>query len=151
MDKVIEIILETDDVGKGINGSIKFIQEEAEKLRKNEVPIEKLVLSKKLSKPMTDYDNKAIHSVVAKKMLSRGKKVEIGDRVSYLIMNNGKKLISDKAEDVEYVIENNLIGNIDKEYYITHQLLAPVSRVLEVLGIKNINVDGKRQRTLMDF
>lgn len=108
-------------------------------------------MSKKFSKPLTWYDGKAVHAMVVKKMLSRGKKVEIGDRVSYFVMNNGKKLISEKAEDVEYVIKERMVKDIDKEYYIYKQLLAPVGRVMEVLGVRGIDVETKRQKSLMDF
>lgn len=151
MDNVIEIILNEEDISKGINESVKFIQNEASRLRKGEVNIEKLVMSKKFSKPLTWYDGKAVHAMVVKKMLSRGKKVEIGDRVSYFIMNNGKKLISEKAEDVEYVIKERMVKDIDKEYYIYKQLLAPVGRVMEVLGVKEIDVETKKQKSLMDY
>lgn len=151
METVVEILLNEEDVGKGINESIKFIQGEADRLRKGKVDIEKLVLSKKLSKMITG-DYKAVHVSVAKKMVSRGKKVEVGDRISYFIMNNGKKLISEKAEDVDWVVNEGLTDKIDVEYYINHQLLPPVGRMLEVLGVKvgSINVDSG-QKLLMDF
>lgn len=151
MDRVIDIILNESDIGKGISESTKFIQDEANKLRKGEIDINRLVLSKKLSKPLTAYDGKSVHAMVAKRMLSRGKKVEIGDRVSYLIMNNGKRLISEKAEDVDWVKKERMLHKIDNEYYINHQLLPPVSRVLGVLGVKEIFADDKKQKSLMDY
>lgn len=150
MDSIIEILLESKDVTEGINKSMKYMSDEASKLIDGKVSLSKIVLSKKLSVPLTSSDNKAIHVVVAKKMLARGKKVEMGDRISYIITNNGKKLISEKAEEVELVETG--IYKVDTDYYIQHQLIPPVSRIFEVLGVKDkdIIVD-KRQASLLDY
>lgn len=150
MDNVIEILLGDEDVGSGIKKSIQFVKNEANRLIDGNVILDKLVLSKKLSKPLTSYDAKAVHCMVAKKMAARGKSVEIGDRVSYIITNNGKKLISDKAEEVELVRDGNF--KIDHDYYIQHQLLPPVMRVFEVIGVKDKSIlQDRRQSSLLDY
>lgn len=150
MDNVIEILLGDEDVGSGIKKSIQFVKNEANKLIDGNIILDKLVLSKKLSKPLTSYDAKAVHCIVAKKMTSRGKSVEIGDRISYIITNNGKKLISDKAEEVDLVKDGKF--KVDNDYYIQHQLLPPVMRVFEVIGVKDKSIlQDRRQSSLLDY
>lgn len=150
MDNVIEILLGNDDVGSGIKNSIQFVKDECNRLIDGNVILDKLILSKKLSKPLTSYDAKAVHCMVAKKMNARGKSVEIGDRVSYIITNNGKKLISEKAEEVELVREGKF--KVDYDYYIQHQLLPPVMRVFEVIGVKDKSIlQDRRQKSLLDY
>ncbi len=150
MNKVIETLLGEEDVVVGIKKSIQFVKDEANNLIDGSVNLEKLVLSKRLSKPLTTYDAKAVHCMVAKKMMARGKSVEIGDRVSYIITNNGKKLISDKAEEVELVKEGKF--KIDTDYYIQHQLLPPVMRVFDVVGVKDKSIlQDRRQASLLDY
>lgn len=162
MDKVVEILLKEKNVSIATKKIKYMIQIQADTLKESKGIvenlisinlIEKLILSKKLSKILTLYDAKAIHWTVAKKMMQRGKQVEVGDRVSYLILNNGKKLISDKAEDADYVIQGKSEFKIDTDYYIYSQLLPPIMRVLEAIGFKETStlVVDKKQKTMMDY
>lgn len=152
MDNVIEAIMYEDDIKVGIKKSIELVKEETEKLRRGITNIEKLVLSKKLTMPLTSYDSKAVHVAVAKKMMKRGKKVEIGDRISFFILDNGKKLVSERAEDVEYVMSHRDECKISNEYYIAYQLIPPIERVLNVLGVSgSVLRFDRRQKSLMDY
>lgn len=149
MDNVIETLLEEEDVGSGIKKSIQLVRDESEKLIDGKIDLDKLVLSKKLSKLITG-DYKAVHVSVAKKMVARGKKADAGDRISYIITNNGKKLISEKAEEVELVKEGKF--KVDTDYYIHHQLLPPVMRVFDVLGVKDKSIlEDRKQMSLFDY
>ena len=152
LEKAINIILFEEKVDVGIKKMIDMIQNESEKLKKGEIDIRKLTLSKQLTKPITTYDNKAVHVQVAIKMKQRGNPSEIGDRIQYFIMDNGKKLISEKAEEAEYVMQGKSKDKIDYNYYIHNQLYPPIIRMLKVLGVseKQLTKD-KRQHLLSDY
>jgi len=103
-----DLILYEKDVLIGTKKVIEFIRNEANKLKNGKIDPHKLILSKSLSKPLTAYDNNAIHVKVAIKMKERGHPSEVGDRIQYIVMDNGKKLIGDQAEEAEYVIKELL-------------------------------------------
>ncbi len=141
MSKVIDFILKEKNIQDGINKSIELVKEQAELLKNDKIDIKSLVLSKKLTKLITLYDNKAVHVQVAIKMKERGHASEVGDRIQFIILDNGKKLISEKAEEAELVIRNPDKYKVDKDYYLYKQLLPPLigsatrRGVLELLGV----------------
>ena len=152
LEKAINIILFEEKVDVGIKKLIDFTRNEAEKLKRGEIDIHKLLLSKQLTKPITNYDNNAVHVKVAILMKERGRPSEVGDRIQYIIIDNGKKLIGDRAEASDYVISGKCNYKIDYDYYINKQLFPPIIRILKVLGIseKLLTID-KKQKTMMDY
>ncbi len=163
LEEVINILLKEKIIANGIKKTTSLVRDEADKLKdtngdidklKDIGIIEKLILSKKLSKIITSYDAKAAHWMVAKRMMQRGKKVEIGDRIHYFIMNNGKKLISEKAEEADYVLQGKSEFKIDYNYYVNYQLVQPILRTLEAIGFKggiSALIIDKRQRLISDY
>lgn len=151
-ENVIDILLNEEDVNIATKKVIDYIRDEADKLRDGKIDIQKIILSKKLTKPITSYDNDAIHVKVAIKMKERGHPSEVGDRIQYLIIDNDKKLVGDKAEEAEYVISGQCNYKIDYNYYIDKQLNPPVGRILDVIGSnKDLLKVDKKQKTMMDF
>jgi hypothetical protein len=63
----------------------------------------------------------------------------IGDRVGFVIVK-GLQLVSERAEDPEYVKKHGL--KIDSKYYIESQLLPPLERVFEAIGINRSELIG---------
>ena len=152
LTNVVDIILHEDNVIVGTKKIIDFIRDEAERLKNGKIDIQKIILSKKLTKPIVKYDNDAVHVKVAIKMKERGKTSEVGDRIQYIIMDNGKSLIGDRAEDADYVMSGKSKDKIDYDYYINKQLFPPVGRILDVIGSnKDLLKVDKRQKTMLDF
>lgn len=152
MTSVIDIILHEKDISVVSKKIIDFTLNEIEKLKNGKVDIQKIIMSKGLKKPIVSYDNNAVHVKVAIKMKERGKPSEVGDRISYIIVDNGKNLIGDKAEEADYVINGKCPYKIDYDYYISKQLIPPIGRILESIGInKDLLKMDKYQRTMMDF
>jgi DNA polymerase I len=152
LEKAINIILFEEKVDVGIKKMIDLIQNEAEKLKKGQIDIRKLTLSKQLTKATTYYSNDAVHVKVAILMKQRGRPSEIGDRIQYIVVDNGKKLIGDRAEEADHVISGKCPYKIDTNYYINNQLYPPVLRMLKVLGVdKNQLTRDERQHLLSDY
>ena len=62
----------------------------------------------------------------------------------------GSGLLADKAEDPEYVKDNNL--SLDVNYYIKKQILPPVERILREFGVDASFLDyDEKQKGLGDF
>lgn len=144
---IIDKLLKEKDINKGIKESIEIVKNEIKMLKNDEIDLDKLILTNKLTKPITSYDNKEPHVSVAIKMAERGKRSEVGTRIEYIIIDNGEKLVSKQAEEADYVKEKGL--KIDYEYYINKQILNPVMRIFGVLGIRsevlNVALDDKQQ------
>jgi len=70
----------------------------------------------------------------------------VGDRVNFVIVA-GPELVSKRAEDPEYVLEKGL--KIDAKYYIENQVLPPIERIFEAVGIKkNVLFSNGKQISL---
>lgn len=99
----------------------------------NSEALEKFIVSKALR---SDYKNNAQpHVFVANKILRRtGMAVPSGARVPFVIVRddaNPKALIAERAEDPEHVRANGI--KLDVQYYITHQLMSPITTLLELM------------------
>lgn len=85
-----------------------------------------------LTQDADDYENKAAHVELAKKMKKRDLATApaVGDRVPYVIVKAAKGAKAyEKAEDPIYALRNNL--PIDCQHYLDHHLAQPLMRLFE--------------------
>ncbi len=133
---VIEIILKRDDP----KAALKYFRGVVGDLLKKKIPLEKLVVTKSMSKAPKSYAGMQPHIELVKKMQTRnGEAPGVGDRIGYVIVK-GTGLLSKRAEDPIYVMEKGL--EIDAQYYIENQLLPPVERIFGVLGFTKSEILG---------
>jgi len=105
-------------------------------------PLEQFIVSKALR---ANYANPRSqpHVQVANKIRERrGYPVTSGERVPYVFIEDSKNmdgLISSRAEDPQHVRENPDI-KVDALYYITNQLMSPITALLEVL-VDNVEAE----------
>lgn len=126
---LIDMILESSNPER----PLQFIDEQRRELLAGNVPMEKLVLSKRLA---SEYKNNNLaHVVVRNKMRERapGSEPQSGDRVQFVILPHPKKTAKmyEKAESYEYARDNGL--PLDYAYYLKHQFENPVADLLEPL------------------
>tara|TARA_B110000046_G_C13021529_1_gene411508 strand:- start:653 stop:3814 length:3162 start_codon:yes stop_codon:yes gene_type:complete len=100
----------------------------------DEVPIQDYKISKSLRKDYKSDDLPHVH--VSAKMAQRqpGSEPQVGDRVPYVLLHlkkNPKAKTFEKAEDIGYVIRNPETCKIDRLYYVEHQIVKPICRLLE--------------------
>jgi len=142
--RTLEIILKDQNPKAAIN----YIKEILLKLEKNEIAIEKLVVTKSISKPLKQYKGIQPHVELVKKMRKRDPSSTpgVGDRVGFVIIK-GLQLMSDRAESPEYIKQNNL--KIDSKYYVESQIIPPLERVFEAMGIDKTELISTGKQILL--
>ncbi|MBI3413300.1 MAG: DNA polymerase elongation subunit [Candidatus Aenigmarchaeota archaeon] len=147
MNKTIEIILKRGDTKEALN----YFNGVMKDLTENKIPIEKLVITKSITKSPSSYAGVQPHIELVKKMQKRNSQDApgVGDRVGYVIIK-GNQLLSKRTEDPDYVKEKRL--EIDPVYYVENQLLPPIERIFIALGFTKSELLGKgRQASLMEL
>ncbi|MBM3303549.1 MAG: hypothetical protein FJY76_00490 [Candidatus Aenigmarchaeota archaeon] len=144
---VLETLLKADDV----RGALKYFKAVVGQLVAGQIELQKLVVTKTMTKSAGAYDGKQPHIQLVKKMQQRspGEAPGIGDRISYVIVK-GRDLLSNRTEDPEYVRERGL--QTDPQYYIENQLLPPIERIFRGLNISKSELLGNgKQMGLFDI
>ena len=141
----LNIILREKDTNK----ASKYVRNIINDLATGKIPLEKLSITKGVTKSVDKYDGIQPHVELAKKLMKRDRtRTVIGERLEYVIIK-GNQLLSKRAEDPAYVREKGL--QIDPEYYIYNQLLPPLERIFEVCGISSSElIEGVKQKSLFD-
>ncbi|UCD07862.1 MAG: DNA polymerase elongation subunit [Candidatus Aenigmatarchaeota archaeon] len=142
MKEVIDLIVKMDSVKEATH----YFGGVVNKLLVGEIPIQKLVITKTMTKLPDHYAGMQPHIELVKKIRTRspGDAPGIGDRIGYVIVK-GTGLLSKRAEDPVFVVEKGL--QTDSKYYIENQLLPPVERIFGALGISKSELLGNGKQT----
>lgn len=120
-----------------LQGAVQYVKGVIADLLQNRMDLSLLVISKGLTQDADDYETKAAHVELAKKMRKRDPATapQVGDRVPYVIIKAAKGAKAyEKAEDPIYALEHNL--PIDAQHYLEHHLENPLMRIFEPI-LKN--------------
>jgi DNA polymerase alpha subunit A len=140
---VTEQILSGQDSEIVVQAIFSHLEELAVKMRTGELPLEKYVITKGLSKHPNEYpDAKSQpHVQVAKMMLGANKPVNKGDHIPYVITaplqkegddpNAKVPSAAERARHPEEIARSNGVLKPDVEWYLTQQILPPVSRLCD--------------------
>jgi len=137
-EKVLNIILKEQDAKKAFD----YVTDVINKLRKKEIPLEKLVIFTQLQKDMDSYTAVGPHVAVAQRMKALGKLVGAGSMIKYIV-TEGKGRIRDRAK----LVEETSQSEYDAEYYIKNQIIPSVGKIFEVLGYKEEEILGKSEES----
>lgn len=141
--KVIEAILKEGKPEK----AIEIVRQKVKELREGKTKKEELIIYSQIKKAIESYESIGPHVAAAKKAIARGKSIEEGSVIGYIITKSGKT-ISDKAQLEEYVNE----GNYDAEYYIKNQVIPAVIKIIREFGYNEEDlIEGGRQASLNSF
>ncbi|MAG22055.1 MAG: DNA polymerase [Candidatus Diapherotrites archaeon] len=125
----------------------QIIMNAIEKLRSGKAEKQELVVLTQLKRALEKYESIGPHVSAARKAVAKGKDIEVGSVLSYIITRSGRT-ISDKAELEEYVAE----GNYDADYYIENQVVPAVIKIMRELGYsKEDLLHGGKQSKLGAF
>ena len=141
--KVLEALLKDGSVEK----AFEIVRDVIKRLKEGKVTKEELAVYTELTRPLEKYEVTAPHIAVAKYLKKKGEEIKTGTSIGYIIVKNGGKKISERARPVDEVD----FKNYDKDYYINHQIIPAVSRVMEALGYKVDDLLGKKQGTLNKY
>ncbi|VVB98929.1 DNA polymerase [uncultured archaeon] len=138
--QVIEAVLKEGKPEK----AIQITKDVIKRLKSGAVPKKELVIMKQLKARPSKYESIGPHVAAAQKAMDRGKEVEVGSLIGFVVTRKGKS-VSDRAELEEYVKE----GDYDTDYYLEHQILPAVLNIMQELGYsKEDLVHGGKQSTL---
>ncbi len=137
MLNVLNIILKEGNTEKAMT----TIREVLQNIKAGEIPIEKFVVVKGITKSIDSYAGVQPHIELAKKVRKRDiqKAPSVGDRIGFVIIK-GNEMLSKRAEDPTYAIENKM--QLDFDYYIQSQLFPPLERIMDALGADRSEVLG---------
>lgn len=131
LDECMQIVLNERDVQKAYD----HISSRTRDLLRGNVPNSKLVMSKLLSAKYAkdESSNPMPHVAVMVKMRRRDPNnyPKSGERVPFLYVNNGERLLKDRAEHPAYVEENDLA--VDHMYYLENQIRKPCEELFNFL------------------
>jgi DNA polymerase delta subunit 1 len=124
--KVLNAIVKDQDVPK----ACAIIHDVVKRLKMNQIHIEMLVMSKKLSRPVEDYKAKAPHVELTKRLMKENpeKAPVSGDRVPFVIYS-GAGGSSDRACTPGEIASGKFM--VDRDYYLEKQLMKPLLRIME--------------------
>lgn len=127
--------------------AIQIVKDTIKKLQGGEVKKENLTIYSQIKKPIKKYESIGPHIAAAKKAIARGKDLGTGSMIGYIVTRSGGS-ISEKAQLEEFVAE----GNYDADYYIKHQVLPAVMKIIRELGYsKEDLIYGGKQSSLEAF
>ncbi len=136
-----EVVAEVLRVG-GVGRSLEILREYVSRLRRGEVPLEKLVIWEQITRPLDEYRVNAPHVEVARELARRGWRIGRGVFIGYVV-TRGEGPIYKRA--VHYLEADPSM--VDVNYYIEHQLIPVVHRVLEPLGVPRKRVEAAARHT----
>ncbi|KAL4435029.1 hypothetical protein ABPG77_003854 [Micractinium sp. CCAP 211/92] len=148
---VVTTCLEKILVERNPGEACEYVKGVISDLLMNKLDLSLLVISKGLTQDADEYDTKAAHVELAKKMKKRDPATApaVGDRVPYVIIKAAKGAKAyEKAEDPIYALRNNL--PIDCQHYLEHHLEKPLMRLFEPI-MKNPRdlLTGAHTRSIM--
>lgn len=146
MREIIDIIVKGDDH----KAATKRFNEIVVKLNSGEIPIEKLVITKTMTRSVGKYAGMQPHIELVKKIQARSPSEApgVGDRIGYVIVK-GMGLLSKRAEDPTYVKERGI--QVDPKYYIENQLLPPLERIFGALGVSKSELLGNGKQVDLTY
>ncbi|MGC8962335.1 MAG: DNA polymerase domain-containing protein, partial [Candidatus Bathyarchaeia archaeon] len=141
-EETIRVLLE----GRGTKEALDNIKRLISDIRSGRIPLKEFIIWKTLTRPLEDYKVKAPHVEVSRRLKERGWRLDVGDKVGYVVTRRGGKIY----EKAVYYAEASE-GEVDYEYYVENQVVPAVLRILEPFNIKKETLTAPRGSSLIDF
>ena len=151
--KILDFILSGNQIDEVILSIHDYLREISKKIY--EIPLDEFVISKSLSKEPEQYSKSTPlpHVTVALALINQGKSVRVGNHIPYVICNSLDEETTCsyalRAYHPEHIQKAGGLLEIDYEWYLENQILAPVLRlcgpiegtnpirIAQCLGIEN--------------
>lgn len=122
--------------GESKNSLIDFVRDKVARLRSMQVNLMSLVIWKQLAKKLEEYEVNAPHVVVAHTLKEEGWAVDRGDYIGFVV-TRGTGPIYTRAKHYS----KTSLNEVDLEYYVEKQLIPVCARILEVVGVKERDLE----------
>ena len=86
--------------------ALRVMKQYVSLLTTGNVPVEELVIEKRLSKSPSEYTNLVPQAIAAQHLVREGSKVHAGQNVSFVISNNDSRIVANRAVPVELTDES---------------------------------------------
>ena len=145
-ERILELVLKQ----RSPDRAVEFARGYIVKIREQRVPFRDMIIWKTLTKPVEQYEVNAPHVQAAKMLINSGWDLAVGDKVGYVVTRGAGKLY----ERVKpYVFAS--YDEVDKEYYISNQVVPAVLRILLLFNVdEKVLLEAelpKQPKTLADF
>ena len=125
----------------------EIVKQVVKNIKDGNVKLKDLAINTQMTRGMGEYVQPGPHIEAAKKAMKQGMDFKQGSIITYVVTKKGDS-ISDQARVIEFVKE----GDYDAEYYIGHQVMPAIMRILEALGYSEQELRGLgKQMTLGDW
>lgn len=114
---------------------LELLTKLGERIKNNQVPLDKFVMTKSLTKNPEEYEDAKTqpHVKVAKDLQSKNINVHVGDIIEYIICKGEKGAsLAERAKAVSEVT----LDDVDYTYYLEYQVYPPVLRLCQCLQIQ---------------
>ncbi|MBD3263221.1 DUF1744 domain-containing protein, partial [Candidatus Woesearchaeota archaeon] len=138
---VIEIILKKNNVKAAIN----YVQGLVKTVKEHRVPVSEFVISKRLTKKLSDYSATSPHVAAAKLAENKNIIMRKGSLVNYVV-GEGSGKISDRV----ILAEDAKKEDYDADYYIDNQIIRAVYKIFEIFDYPKEKIK-EGQTTLEGF
>jgi len=126
-----------DDVIDGIKTEMTNLANRVREDRDGGCTLDEFIITKQLTKDPSKYPNDKgqPHVQVAKRMLEKGNKNAnlVHHYIPYVIIKSDKEGLGERAVHPAEFKESNGQYKIDREWYLSQQIMPPVQRLLEVI------------------
>jgi len=141
--KVLEAILKEGNP----NEAIKIVKNTIKELMEGKVKKQDLIILTQVKRAINKYESIGPHIAAAMKAKEKGKEIDVGSVIGYIITKRGKS-ISDKAMLAEFVKEQDY----DAEYYIKNQVIPAVIKIIREFNLSEEDlIQGGKQKTLNEI
>ncbi len=154
--EVIRIILEEERPEK----AMKFVKDTINLVKEGEVPLDKLVIHKTLTKGVESYESTQAHVKAAERARELDLSASVGSKISYVIVKGPAGTLSERAYPVDMfnkfkdgkLYARDRTYELDADYYVDKQLIPTALRILGYFGYTEDELKGKGvQGTLEQF
>lgn len=130
-----------------IPGAVRFTHHIVDKVRRDAYPLSHYIIRKGLNQE--EYKSLPAHVAVARRL-----NLPVGSQVEFVIANGEGKLYQKARHPSEMRRDGGYsTRSIDKEYYVSRQIVPPAMRILKMFGVqpdeiltgaKSVSLDGSR-------
>jgi DNA polymerase elongation subunit (family B) len=121
--------------------TMEVVEKYIETLRSGNVPIEELVIQKRLSHDPSEYQNMVLHAIAAKQLANEGASPKAGESVSYIITNSRNKFPSRRVLAVELCEDDS---KYDAEAYVDLLVSAVETMLMSFDAFKRSSIYSRK-------